>query len=295
MRLVSYLAENACRIGAVVDDRVVDLNEYLPDDQQLPSDMTEFLALGESGLERARESLRRFSEANQPGTKYSEVQLLPPVPRPGKIICVGRNYAAHIEELRAMMDVSTPPFPRIFAKYPSSLVGHREDVIYPPLGEQIDFEGELTLVIGKRARNVSEDDVWDYIAGYTIVNDMTARDLQVIDELTLAKNFETFAPAGPWIITRDEIPDPHALTVRTWLNDRLVSEANTRDMIYKIPTIISFLSEAFPLEPGDIITTGSPPGVGAFHNPPLFVQPGDVMRIEIEGVGVLENRMTSAV
>lgn len=295
MKLVSYLVEDTRKIGAVVDDQVVDLNEYLPNDKQLPSDMTEFLALGEPGLERAKESLQRFAKTNQAARKLSEVTLLPPVPRPGKIMCVGRNYAAHVEELRAMMDVRIPPFPRIFAKYPSALVGHRQDVIYPPLGKQIDFEGELTVVIGKRARNVSEDEAWDYIVGYTIVNDMTARDLQVIDELTLAKNFETFAPAGPWIITRDEVPDPHSLTVRTWLNDRLVSEANTCDMIYKIPTIISFLSRAFPLEPGDMITTGSPPGVGAFHNPPLFVQPGDVMRVEIEGIGVLENRMTGTV
>ena len=299
MKLITFMVNVDPRIGAVVGDTAVDLTATLAEaGQPIPNDMAAFLGLGEDVMKRARTAVQQFEKGDQHilTRPLDSVTLLAPIPRPPKIMMGGRNYLKHIDELREKTgeDIPIPPFPRIFSKYHTSVVGPGMPVIYPKLSKMLDFEGELTVVIGKPARRVSEEDAYAYIAGYTIVNDVTARDVQEKAELILSKNFETFAPMGPWIVTADEIPDPHILTVRTLINDQLVAQGNTSEMLFNIPQYVSFLSGIFPLEPGDIISTGSPPGPGRYQDPPLLPKVGDTMRIEIEKIGVLENTIVAA-
>ncbi len=297
MKLVTFKDSKGVRVGAVVDGTVVDLDKALGEmPGTIPADMVAFLAAGEPAMAKARAALERFAagQASEAGQPLSAVKLMAPVPRPPKIMMGGRNYTSHVEELRQTdSTIPIPPFPRIFSKYHTAVVGPGDNVVQPKIVKQVDFEGELTVVIGKPARNVEEKDAYDYIAGYTIINDVTARDIQAQQELILSKNFETFCPMGPWIVTKDELPDPHALTTTTYINDRKVAENKTADMLYKVPEYVSFLSKAFLLEPGDLISTGSPPGPGMYRNPPLLPGPGDVMRITITGVGTLENPLVA--
>lgn len=296
MKLISFLLNGQTRIGAVVNNTVVNLNASLNKETDfLPSDMAAFLALGEPAMDSVREVVRKFREGDQTITAIplDSVELLAPIPRPPKIMMGGRNYLRHIEELRQVGEIPIPPFPRIFSKYHTAIVGPGKPVIYPELSKMVDFEGELTVVIGKPARRVKDGDAYQYIAGYTIVNDVTARDIQEKEELILSKNFETFLPMGPWIVTADEISDPQDLNVRIQINDKVISEGHTSEMIFTIPQFVSFLSSVFPLEPGDIITTGSPPGPGRYRNPPLLPKIGETMRIEIEKVGTLENMLVA--
>ncbi len=296
MKLVSFRSSGGPRIGAVVDSTVVDLNAVLGEGT-LPGDMAAFLGAGAPAMTRARETVDRFRGGGhaKAGRPMKEVELLAPVPRPPKIMMGGRNYDRHITELRSTGEhIPRPPYPRIFAKYHTAVTGPGAPVYYPKMVTKLDFEGEFTVVIGKPARNVKESDWLDYVAGYTIVSDVTARDVQSAGELITSKNFETFCPMGPWIVTPDEVLDPHNLRVRLYINDKKVSESHTSEMIYRIPQYIAFLSEVMPLEPGDILTTGSPPGPGMYQNPPILLKVGDVTRIEVEKVGVLENRIEAA-
>lgn len=297
MKLVTFLHDGSPRLGAVVDDTVVDLDMALGQQPgAIPPDMVAFLNGGDSAMDEARAALALYQQgkAAHAGRPLAEVKLMAPVPRPPKIMMGGRNYVDHVKELQQTdATIPIPPFPRIFAKYHTSIVGPGENVVRPRIVKQIDFEGELTVVIGRPARNVEEKDAYDYVAGYTIINDVTARDIQAKQELILSKNFATFCPVGPWIVTKDEVPDPHALTTTTYINDRQMAQNRTADMLYKVPEYISFLSKAFLLEPGDLLSTGSPPGPGMYHDPPLLPEPGDVMRIEITGIGVLENPLVA--
>ena len=190
--------------------------------------------------------------------------------------------------------IITPPMPHIFAKYHNSVTGHGKPIVYPKIVKQLDLEGELTAVIGKTAYWVDEKDALDYVAGYTIMNDVSARCLQAQGLLTISKGFETFCPIGPWIVTKDEIPDPQNLTVRTYLNELEVCKAHTSDMLFTIRQFIASLSRVFPLEPGDVLATGSPPGPGLYHDPPILAKVGDVMRIEVEKIGTLSNPVVAA-
>lgn len=297
MKLATFETEGRTRIGVVDGDAVVDVSAALAGEAGTDwTDMTAFLAAGDGALARAREAVARSraGEAARARVPLTSVRLRAPVPRPPKIMMGGRNYAAHIGELQSFdASIPRPPFPRIFSKYATSVVGPGDTVVWPKIVEQVDFEGELTVVIGKGGRNIPEAEAYDHVAGYTIINDVTARDIQAKQELILSKNFETFCPVGPWIVTRDEIPDPLALTVRTYINDRKIAENRTSDMIFNVVQYVSFLSEAFPLEPGDLISTGSPPGPGMYHDPPILPQAGDVMRIEIDRVGVLANPLSA--
>lgn len=301
MKLVSYkLNEDVC-IGAVVDDQVVHLNALLPLGQKLPEDMVAFLELGEPAMETARSAIARF-KASGPASAaipFKSCDLLSPVPRPGKIMMGGRNYLRHLDELRKEgasrgEKIITPPTPHIFAKYHNSVIGSGKPVIYPKIVKQLDLEGEMTVVIGKTAYYVDEDDALDYVAGYTIMNDVSARCLQAQGLLTIAKGFETFCPIGPWLVTKDEIPDPQDLTVRTYINDREVCTAHTSEMLFSVRQFIASLSRVFPLEPGDVLSTGSPPGPGMYHDPPILVNVGDVMRVSVEKIGTLENPVIAA-
>ncbi len=301
MKLVSYRQNGGLRIGAVVDDKVVHLNALLPADRQIPDDMVEFLQLGEPAMAAARAALERFAR-EQPAAAavpLASCDLMSPVPRPGKILMGGRNYLRHLDELRKEgagrgEKIITPPMPHIFAKYHNSVTGHGKPIIYPKIVKQLDLEGELTAVIGKTAYYVEEKDALDYVAGYTIMNDVSARCLQAQGLLTISKGFETFCPIGPWMVTKDEIPDPQDLTVRTFINDLEVCKAHTSEMLFTIRQFIAALSRVFPLEPGDVLATGSPPGPGMYHDPPILAKVGDVMRIEVEKIGTLANPVVAA-
>lgn len=301
MKLVSYRLDGAVRIGAVVNEQVVHLNAMLGPDQQIPDDMVAFLTAGDPSLALARTAMALFEEGanGKAATPLKSADLLAPVPRPGKILMGGRNYLRHLDELRKEGSsrgdkIITPPMPHIFAKYHNSVTGPGKPVIYPKLVKQLDLEGELTVVIGKTAYYVEEKDAYDYIAGYTIINDVSARCLQAQGLLTISKGYETFCPMGPWMVTKDEIPDPQNLNVRTYLNDLEVCKAHTSEMLFNIRQFIASLSRVFPLEPGDVLATGSPPGPGMYHDPPILAKVGDVMRVEIEKIGVLENPVVAA-
>jgi 2-keto-4-pentenoate hydratase/2-oxohepta-3-ene-1,7-dioic acid hydratase in catechol pathway len=301
MKLVSYRQDGIVRIGAVVDDKVVHLNALLPADRQIPDDMVEFLQRGESAMAAARAAVERFGRERPAAATVplASCDLMSPVPRPGKILMGGRNYLRHLDELRKEgagrgEKIITPPMPHIFAKYHNAVTAHGKPIIYPKIVKQLDLEGELTAVIGKTAYYVEEKDALDYVAGYTIMNDVSARCLQAQGLLTISKGFETFCPIGPWMVTKDEIPDPQNLTVRTFINDLEVCKAHTSEMLFTIRQFIASLSRVFPLEPGDVLATGSPPGPGMYHDPPILAKVGDVMRIEIEKIGTLANPVVAA-
>jgi len=301
VRLVSFKLNGQIQIGAVVGDKVLPLNAALPVSERIPDDMTSFLAAGETAMQAARRALQAFEQgtASAAATDLREADLQAPVPRPGKILMGGRNYLRHLDELRKEGSgrgekIITPPMPHIFAKYHDAVTGPGKPVVYPKIVKQLDLEGELTAVIGKRAYHVDEADALDYVAGYTIINDVSARCLQAQGLLTISKGFETFCPMGPWMVTADEIPDPQALSVKTYINDREVCVAHTSEMLFTVRQFIASLSSVFPLDPGDVLATGSPPGPGMYHDPPLLAVPGDTMRIEVEKIGVLSNPVVAA-
>lgn len=220
---------------------------------------------------------------------FPAVRLLSPVPPGAKIICVGRNYADHAEEDGA----SVPERPLIFAKLPNSLAASGDPIVIPPISDQIDFEAELGVVIGTRARRIPVTAARDHVLGYTCVNDVSARDLQLGDQQwTRGKSLDTFCPAGPWIVTPDEIPDPQALSIRCLVNGDVMQHASTAQMVFDVDALISFISQGITLEPGDLIATGTPAGVGFLRHPPRYLIPGDVVRVEIDRIGYLENPVT---
>lgn len=206
--------------------------------------------------------------------------------RPGKIICVGLNYRDHAEEQRKPL----PTEPLIFAKFPTAVIGPGQPIVIPGMSRQVDYEGELAVVMGRRGKDIPESSAYEYVAGYTIINDVSARDVQAKDkQFVRAKSFDTFAPMGPRVVSTKEIPDPHVLAIATKVNGDLRQSSSTNQMIFRVPNLVAFISQVCTLEPGDVIATGTPGGVGVFRNPPVFLKKGDVVRIEIEGIGVLEN------
>jgi len=216
--------------------------------------------------------------------------LLAPVPRPGKIIGIGLNYADHAAEGGR----ERPQYPMIFTKAVSAVIGAGEAIRMPLVTSMVDFEGEMAVVIGQRAQDISSKDALHYVAGYTICNDVSGRDYQQRSSPTAGKSFDTFAPMGPVLVTRDEIPDPHGLDIRTLVSGEEMQHSNTKHLIFNVNYLIDYLSHIFPLEPGDVITTGTPAGVGWFRDPPRFLKPGDTVRIELEKVGILENPVVAA-
>lgn len=221
----------------------------------------------------------------------SAARLRPPIVAPGKILAVGLNYAAHAAEQNA-----TPPeFPLVFSKSVTALIATRDEIKLPRVSEMIDYEAELAVVIGKEATSVSADRAMEYVAGYTIMNDVTARDLQKRErQWVRAKGLDTFAPCGPWLVTTDEIADPHDLDIELLVNGEVRQHSNTSDLIFKVPQLIEFISQDMTLKPGDIISTGTPSGVGVYMNPPVFLKDGDQVEITIERIGILINPVSSA-
>jgi len=285
MKLVTFQMNGTSRIGALREQNgrewITDLHHAEP---RLPTDMLEFLNGGEETLAFAEQVLAK-TPAEQ-GTPRSQVRLQAPVPRPGKMICIGLNYRDHAAE----SNQPVPEFPTVFAKYANCVIGPGESIVVPPETKQPDYEIELGVVIGKRARRISEADALDYVAGYVPFNDVSARDYQHrTSQWTIGKAFDTFGPMGPALTTRDEIPDPHNLNLQLSIGGEVLQSSNTRNLIFPVNQLIAYLTAVMTLEPGDLIATGTPGGVGAARKPPRFLKAGDVVRIEIERLGVLEN------
>jgi 2-keto-4-pentenoate hydratase/2-oxohepta-3-ene-1,7-dioic acid hydratase in catechol pathway len=214
-----------------------------------------------------------------------------PIERPGKIVCVGLNYRDHAEE----QGVDLPTAPLLFAKWPNALIGPAEPIVIPPIVTRTDYEAELGVVIGARVRDVSAENAFEAVAGYICVNDVSARDLQFADgQWTRGKSPDTYCPVGPRLVPRDEIPDPQNLAVRAVLNGETMQDSTTANMVFGVADLIAYITQTITLEPGDLIATGTPAGVGAFRDPKVFMQPGDEITIEIEGLGSLTNPVAAA-
>lgn len=307
MRLVSYERGGERRLGALAGDLAFDLNRAAASlfrsrgsanwralaDCAVPADVEAFLAGGAETAGAAQEALDHGraldpdeAERELIAAPLAQLQLLPPVPRPPKVVCVARNYAKHAKEA----NLPLPELPILFTRFPNTLVANGEPVIRPTVSEQLDWEGELALVIGKPGHRIPQGRAFDHVAGYSVFNDVTVRDYQFrVTQYTAGKNFRASAPFGPALVTADEIPDPQALAITTAVDGVVKQDANTDEFIFDIPTIIEHVSEFVPLEVGDVIATGTPAGVGFKREPPEFLRPGQTVRVEIEGVGVLEN------
>lgn len=276
MKIVSFLVADRQTWGLAVTAGIIDLGHRLgtsfPDVQAL---------LAGDGLERAS----AFLDAS-PDFRYDEVSFLPTIERPAKIFCVGMNYA----EKRAEF-AETNPAPTLFVRFPYSQTGHGCPVLKPIETREFDYEGELAVVIGRAGFRIPAAEAYDHVAGYSCYMDGSVRDWQHT-WFTAGKNWRQTGAFGPWLVTADEIPDPHALRIGTWLNGRQVQDDNTGNMIHRIPDLIAYISTFSPLEPGDVIITGSPGGVGKKRIPPLFMKDGDLIEVEIEGIGRLRNVIT---
>jgi 2-keto-4-pentenoate hydratase/2-oxohepta-3-ene-1,7-dioic acid hydratase in catechol pathway len=239
----------------------------------------------------ARRAVQFFAEQAADGGEglscpLAEVELLAPVLRPGKVVCVGLNYRSHLAEIAERV----PEYPILFHKAATSLIGHRQAIVLPRVSRQVDYEGELAVVIGRRAKYVTEQDALAHVAGYTCANDVSANDLEFrTSQWTSGKMLDTFCPLGPVLLTADEVPDTGALRLRTVLNGRTVQDARTSDMVFSVPFLVSYVSSLATLEPGDLILTGTPAGIGCNRKPQVFLQAGDRVSVTIDGIGTLTN------
>jgi len=281
MKLVTFATEGDARLGVLCGGRVIDLADA--SDGGLPSDMVTFLQRGDVAMQQARE----IAEAAEPALSLSEVTLMAPVLHPSKIVAIGLNYMDHCRE----QNIAPPEAPIIFAKFPSAIVGPGDAIRWDPaLTSRVDYEVELAVVIGRTTRRVSAAEALDCVAGYTVCNDVSARDLQFGDKQWVrGKSLDTFCPLGPWLVTRDDVPAPHDLAMRCTVNDDVLQDSTTAEMIWRVPQLIEFISHAFSLLPGDVIATGTPDGVGVFRSPQVFLGDGDIVTVEIEGLGRLTN------
>jgi len=313
MKLVAFKVDDEARLGVLENDIVIDLNLahelYLSERgktanalNSFPSTIIDFLSLGEkaksyaSNLVAYARALRKKHSGRIQQQKVlldiSDVHTLAPVPLPPKIICLGLNYRDHAEEGH----VPLPEEPILFSKPNTAIVGPDDPVVYPKISTQVDYEIELAVIIGKEGRNISEADASNHIGGYTVFNDISARDIQFKDKQWFrGKSFDTFAPTGPSLVLKDQISDPHCLKMELRVNGEVRQSSTTANMIFKIPQIIAFISRVMKLQRGDIIATGTPAGVGFYAKPEKkLLRPGDFMEAEIEGIGVLRNRVVNA-
>lgn len=300
MRLVTFEADGSRRLGAVVGERVIDLAAAAAalsaagrgPATPVPSDMLALLRAGDAGLDAARAVLDAVGTDGDGRYAFDldAVRLCAPIADPGKILCIGQNYRDHVLEQNAKM----PERPIIFAKFSNTVVGPGDDVIHPTTTQQLDYEAELVVVIGKTGKHIARERAYDYVAGYMAGQDVTARDVQHGDgQWVRGKTQDTTAPLGPYLVTRDEVPDPQSLDIKLWVNGEVRQNSNTRNLIFDVPHLLTFISEGITLNPGDLIYTGTPPGVGAWRKPPVFLQPGDEMTVEIEKLGRLTNRVVA--
>lgn len=277
LKLASYVHQNAARYGIVDGEGIIDLSG--PIGARYP-DVKTLIAHG--GLADAAKA----AAGRKADLKLAEVSLLPPLPNPGKIFCIGLNYEDHRQETKREKTEA----PAVFVRFPESQVGHDQPILRPRESTKLDFEGEIAVIIGKPGRRISEADSWDHIAGYSCYNDGSVRDWQwATTQWTAGKNFAATGGFGPWMVTADEIPAGTELTLITRLNGKEMQHTTTAFMVHSIPRLIAHLSTWIPLAPGDVIVSGTPGGVGARREPPVWMKPGDVVEVEVSGVGVLRN------
>ncbi len=283
MRILTFEQHAQRRLGLRVGDTILDLSRA---DPSLPADMRSFIAQGGDALARAG----RVARANEGGIPAGEVLIKTPIPDPGKIICIGLNYADHAAETHNPI----PSEPVVFSKYTTTLAGPNDAIPYPNVSKKVDYEVELVAVIGRGGRNIPEARALDHVFGYTIGNDISARDYQLekpAGQWLLGKNFDNFCPIGPEIVTADELGDPHRLGIRCSVNGEVLQDSSTDQLIFPVDQLVAYLSHVFTLTPGDLILTGTPAGVGMGRTPPLWLKAGDTVVCEIERLGRLENQI----
>lgn len=272
MKLLSFqVAGSGEKLGALVGDKIF----------ALPGSMVQFFALDASARQAAVASAQVAYDLN-------DVTFLPPITNPSKIVCVGLNYATHIKE----MGRELPKFPVLFAKFANTLVGHEGSIPYPTVSDTLDYEGELAFIIGRTAKNVKRADAFAHIAGYTCFNDVSVREYQQRTiQFLQGKTFDGTGPCGPVVVTTDEIPNPAELQLTTRLNGQTMQQSGLDDLVFDVPTLLEVVSEIMTLNPGDMIVTGTPGGVGTARKPPIYMKPGDVVEVEISKIGILRNRV----
>lgn len=309
MNIISFATEESDwkkpRMGIILHDGTRDLGyrldcERLFDSAELPSNPLAWFDLDGQWFQKANEVQKRLSgdpnalnQAKEKGwlVDRSDAYWFAPVPRPGKVICIGLNYRDHAAE----SNMPIPERPVIFSKFSTCVIAPGEPVVIPPSSQQVDYEAELAVVIGRRAKNVKATRAIDYVLGYTAFNDVSARDFQFADgQWQRGKSCDTFAPMGQTIVTTDTITDPHKLSIKLVLNGQTMQDSNTDQLIFGVPELIEFLTESITLEPGDVIATGTPPGVGFARKPPVFLKPGDEMEVLIQGIGGLGNPVVAS-
>jgi 2-keto-4-pentenoate hydratase/2-oxohepta-3-ene-1,7-dioic acid hydratase in catechol pathway len=284
MKLITTKHNGRYKVGALIsDDQIIDLTHLVSDKDLTAAEVSTCFDLDSGFLDNAKKVI---SNTTTGYTDLADVEVAASVPAPGKIICIGLNYRDHAEE----SGMAIPTKPVIFSKFSSCIIAPNESIIVPDESTQTDYEAELAVVIGRRASNVKREDAMNYVFGYANFNDVSARDFQFADaQWQRGKSCDTFAPIGPFVATTDEIPDPQDLSIKFRLNGETMQDSRTKQMIFGIAELIEYLSRYFTLEPGDIIATGTPPGVGFARKPPVFLKNGDVAEVEIEGLGVLSN------
>ncbi|MEM2920876.1 MAG: fumarylacetoacetate hydrolase family protein [Candidatus Bathyarchaeia archaeon] len=302
MKLTSYRFNGETRLGLVLEGRVFDLNKsyttLFGEGRVFPSDMISLLEGGEKVLGKLRDlyvtlvDSDRSSRARGISYMISEVEVLAPIPRPRKnIICLGVNYPEHAAERNR----EPPKYPVFFTKPPTAVIGPNKPIVVPRCSQMVDYEVELAFIFGKNGKDIEIADAWDYIAGYTVINDVTARDLQRIHQQWFkGKSLDTFAPMGPFLVTSDDVKNPHNLQIRLLLNGEIMQDDNTSNLFFKIPEIVAYLSAGMTVEAGDIVATGTPGGVGDSRTPRRYLKAGDVVQAEVEDIGVLENPVVKA-
>ncbi len=316
MKIVNYESAKQSRLGVVHGESVVDVAaayaliakgriadakvaaaaQVLRKLGRAPQDMMELLGLGERYLKSLGALIAYAGALGKKGSKglvvpLRSARLRAPIAHPNKITCIGLNYADHARE----GGQEPPPAPIFFLKSHNTICGPGDPIKLPPNSTQVDYEAEFAVVLGKRGRRIPESEARKFIAGYTILNDVSARDMQFADKQWYrGKSCDTFAPMGPWIVTPDEIPDPHNLRISLTLNGETMQDSNTSNLIFKVPFLISYLSQSATWEVGDVISTGTPPGVGFARKPPVFLKPGDTVSVTVEGIGTLTNAVVQA-
>jgi len=283
LKLITF-KEERIQAGAVIGNSILNISAVSP---FMPTTVDDILKRGllpevQNLVDNASEIEKKFFRP------LSEIELFCPIIKPSKIICLGLNYKSHALE----QGKKPPEYPIIFAKAPTALVGPNDDIVIKPWVTHVDAEAELAVVIGAKAKDVDKSHSMNYVAGYTVFNDVTARKFQKLDgQWFRAKSFDSFAPCGPWLVSKDEVVDPQNLSIMQKLNGKVMQNGNTSDMIFSIPEIISYISSVMTLLPGDIIATGTPSGVGVFRDPKIFLKDGDIVEVEIEHIGKIRNKV----
>lgn len=300
MKLITFVAGGQTRWGALHGEMAIDLNLARAmllasrglEAKYLAADVLDFLRQGESAFDAAQETLEFFGHRIVDGISFRKenATLLAPLANPSKVIGIGLNYGEHRREHSS----EQPGYPILFPKFPSAIIGPEEPISWDPtVARQVDYEGELGIVIGKRAKRVSEVEALDFVFGFCNLNDISARDLQFDErggkQWTRGKSLDTFCPLGPYIVSKDEIADAQNLAIRTWVNGELRQDSNTANMISTVAQLVAFISQGITLLPGDIIASGTPSGVGHYRQPPVYLKSGDVVEVEVEGLGRLRN------